>query len=60
MTGGRAASIDKEVGGAISLFGGDIRGRNIELVRGEARRAGVAVAGLARGRLFNHPLRAVA
>jgi uncharacterized protein YndB with AHSA1/START domain len=35
MTGGRAASIDKEAGGAISLFGGDIRGRNIELTPGK-------------------------
>ncbi len=32
MTGGRAADISKEVGGAVSLFGGDIRARNIELV----------------------------
>lgn len=35
MTGGRAASIDKGAGGAISLFGGDIGGRNIELVPGK-------------------------
>ena len=35
MTGGRAASIAKEVGGAISMFGGDIRGRNVELVPGK-------------------------
>jgi uncharacterized protein YndB with AHSA1/START domain len=35
MTGGRAADIGKEAGGAISLFGGDIRGRNIELVPGQ-------------------------
>jgi uncharacterized protein YndB with AHSA1/START domain len=35
MTGGRAASIDKQAGGAISLFGGDIGGRNIELVPGK-------------------------
>jgi uncharacterized protein YndB with AHSA1/START domain len=35
MTGGRAARIDKVAGGAISLFGGDISGRNIELVPGK-------------------------
>jgi activator of HSP90 ATPase len=35
MTGGRAASIAKDVGGAVSLFGGDIRGRNVELVPGK-------------------------
>jgi activator of HSP90 ATPase len=35
MTGGRVASIAKEVGGAVSLFGGDIRGRNVELVPGK-------------------------
>ncbi len=34
MTGGRAADIAAEAGGAISLFGGDIRGRNIELQPG--------------------------
>ncbi len=34
MTGGRAASISQEVGGAVSLFGGDIEARNIELVSG--------------------------
>src|SRR5690349_17157038 len=31
MTGGRKAEIGAEAGGPISLFGGDIRGRNIEL-----------------------------
>lgn len=35
MTGGRAADISKEVGGAVSLFGGDIRARNVELVPGK-------------------------
>jgi uncharacterized protein YndB with AHSA1/START domain len=35
MTGGRAADISKEIGGSISMFGGDIRGRNIELVPGK-------------------------
>ena len=34
MTGGRAATIAKEAGGAVSLFGGDIEARNIELVPG--------------------------
>ncbi|MCB1502191.1 MAG: SRPBCC domain-containing protein [Bauldia sp.] len=34
MTGGRAADIARDEGGAISLFGGDIEGRNIELVPG--------------------------
>jgi uncharacterized protein YndB with AHSA1/START domain len=42
MTGGRAANISADVGGAISMFGGaismfggDIRGRNVELVPGK-------------------------
>lgn len=35
MTGGRKAEIANEVGGAISMFGGDIRGRNVELVPGK-------------------------
>ena len=35
MTGGRAADISKDAGGAVSLFGGDIRARNIELVPGK-------------------------
>lgn len=35
MTGGRAADISPELGGAISMFGGDIRGRNVELVPGK-------------------------
>jgi uncharacterized protein YndB with AHSA1/START domain len=35
MTGGRAASISKEVGGPIAMFGDGIRGRNIELVPGK-------------------------
>ena len=35
MTGGRAAEISAEVGGAASLFGGDIRALNIELVPGK-------------------------
>ena len=35
MTGGRAADISKEVGGAVSIFGGDIRARNVELVPGK-------------------------
>jgi uncharacterized protein YndB with AHSA1/START domain len=34
MTGGRSASIAAEPGGAISMFGGDISGRNVELVPG--------------------------
>lgn len=34
MTGGRSADIAAEAGGPISLFGGDIRGRNVELVPG--------------------------
>jgi len=33
MTGGREAHIDAEAGGAVSLFGGAISARNIELVR---------------------------
>lgn len=32
MTGGRAADISTEVGGEASMFGGDIRARNVELV----------------------------
>ncbi len=35
MTGGRAAKISKDAGGAVSLFGGDIAARNIELVPGK-------------------------
>ena len=35
MTGGAPADIDPTEGGAISLFGGMITGRNIELVPGE-------------------------
>ncbi len=35
MTGGRAATISQEAGGAVSLFGGDIEARNIELVPGK-------------------------
>jgi uncharacterized protein YndB with AHSA1/START domain len=35
MTGGRGAEISREVGGAVSLFGGDIRARNIELEPGK-------------------------
>jgi uncharacterized protein YndB with AHSA1/START domain len=35
MTGGRAAAISKDAGGALSMFGGDIRGRNVELVPGK-------------------------
>src|SRR5215470_8444714 len=35
MTGGRSADIAKEVGGALSMFGGDIRGRIVELVPGK-------------------------
>ena len=34
MTGGREAKISAEVGGGVSLFGGDIRALNIELVPG--------------------------
>jgi len=35
MTGGRVADISKDVGGAASMFGGDIRARNVELVPGK-------------------------
>ena len=35
MTGGRKADISKEVGGAVSMFGGDIRAINVELVPGK-------------------------
>jgi activator of HSP90 ATPase len=35
MTGGRSAKIAKEVGGEISMFGGDISGRNVELAPGK-------------------------
>jgi len=35
MTGGRAADISREVGGAVSMFGGDIKAMNVELVPGE-------------------------
>jgi activator of HSP90 ATPase len=32
MTGGRKADISREVGGPISMFGGDIKGCNVELI----------------------------
>ena len=35
MTGGRDADISAEVGGAVSLFGGAISARNVELVPGK-------------------------
>ncbi len=35
MTGGRSARIAAEDGGEVSLFGGDIRARNVELVPGK-------------------------
>ena len=35
MTGGRSAEISGEVGGEVAMFGGDIRGRNVELVPGK-------------------------
>ena len=35
MTGGRTADISKEVGGAVSMFGGDIRALNVELLPGK-------------------------
>ena len=35
MTGGRSAEISGEVGGEVTMFGGDIRGRNVELVPGK-------------------------
>src|ERR1700693_2032027 len=35
MTGGRSADIATEAGGALSMFGGDIRGRIVELVPGK-------------------------
>jgi activator of HSP90 ATPase len=35
MTGGRSADIAREVGGALSMFGGDIRGRVVELIPGK-------------------------
>lgn len=35
MTGGRAADISKDEGGKVSLFGGDIQARNIELAPGK-------------------------
>ena len=35
MTGGRAAKISPDEGGEVSLFGGDIRARNVELVPGK-------------------------
>lgn len=35
MTGGRGATISTEEGGKFSMFGGDISGRNVELVPGQ-------------------------
>jgi activator of HSP90 ATPase len=50
MTGGRSADISKAEGGAFKMFGGDISGRNIELVPGtrvvQAWRSGAWPAGV--------------
>jgi activator of HSP90 ATPase len=50
MTGGRSADISAEEGGEFSMFGGDITGRNIELVPGkrvvQAWRSGAWPAGV--------------
>jgi len=35
MTGGRGAEISTEAGGSFKMFGGDITGRNVELVPGK-------------------------
>ena len=35
MTGGRAADISAQAGGAFKMFGGDISGRNVELIPGK-------------------------
>jgi uncharacterized protein YndB with AHSA1/START domain len=35
MTGGRSAEISAAEGGALKMFGGDITGRNVELVPGK-------------------------
>src|SRR5450631_3812710 len=35
FTGGKAATIDPKAGGAFSMFGGMIEGRNVELVPGK-------------------------
>jgi len=35
MTGGRKADISRDIGGAVSLFGGDIEARNVELKPGK-------------------------
>jgi uncharacterized protein YndB with AHSA1/START domain len=35
MTGGRAAEISTEIGGVATMFGGDIRALNVELVPGK-------------------------
>ncbi|GLQ57303.1 SRPBCC family protein [Devosia nitrariae] len=35
MTGGRSADISTEEGGSFAMFGGDIGGRNVELVPGK-------------------------
>jgi len=35
MTGGRSADISREAGGAFKMFGGDISGRNVEVVAGK-------------------------
>jgi hypothetical protein len=52
---GLAATIDAHEGGAFSLFGGLIVGRNIELVSGQ--RAGVAAHALESRRLFHREVR---
>ena len=57
MTGGRSADISKEIGGAVSLFGGDIRALNIELLPDKRVRSGLAVASLAGRRLLDSEIR---
>ena len=54
---GMPATIDATQGGAFSMFGGLIQGRNIELVPKPAHRAGLAPRFMGSGSLFHRPFR---
>ncbi len=55
--GTEPTAISRDVGGAFTIFGGHILGRNIELVVNLADRAGVAGGGLGSGPLFHRQIR---
>jgi len=57
---GRPAEINREVGGAFSLFKGHIIGRNLELIPNARIVQAVASGHMARGRVFHREIRAEA